>query len=152
MARQRAVSKAEQAALRFISAVNAHDVATLTALMTSDHIFIDAVGREVAGASVVIERWTRDFQRTTDYRITVEHCLGYGDIVAIFGTESGRCVGAGDGTPAKSAWSAPIALKAIVRKGLIATWQVYVDRGPLHDAASGGMEKDTEREAVRKDA
>lgn len=114
---------------RFVEAINAADVAGLVALMTEDHRFVDALGREVTGRDAMGGAWSAYFELFPDYRIDVGEILGSGRRVAVFGSAAGTYGGPAGGS-ADDHWSGPAAWRAEVREGLVAEWRVYADTGP----------------------
>ena len=60
----------------FMNAVSAHDLATLTRLMSEDHIFIDSLGNSVHGRDKMIAGWKQYFAFCPDYWLSHEEFLG----------------------------------------------------------------------------
>ncbi len=120
-------------ALHFVNEINRHDVTALLALVSDDHVFVDALGHEVRGRDRVREAWTAYFGMVPDYRILIEDHMAAGVVVALFGSASGTC--AGDAVPAPSRrWKIPAAWKAVVRDEHVERWQVYADNEPVWKA------------------
>lgn len=103
----------------FIAAINAHDVAAVTDLMTEDHRFVDATGAAHVGRERMRAAWQSYFAAFPEYRIDPETTLAVGGTVAVFGWASGP------------SWRIPAAWKAIVRNGLVFEWQVCCDVEPM---------------------
>jgi uncharacterized protein (TIGR02246 family) len=110
----------------FLDAINAGDVEKLCALMSEDHLFVDALGNKVKGREAMRKAWAGYFQLFPDYRVSHEEILSDGRLVAAFGSAEGTY--AIKGKLAKSNhWAAPAAWKAIVEDGLVKEWRVYAD-------------------------
>ena len=46
----------------FAAAINQHDVKALTALMTTDHVFVDGLGNRAEGAATMEAGWRGYFE------------------------------------------------------------------------------------------
>lgn len=73
------------AALRFNERINARDLEGLSAMMASDHTFIDRDGNVDAGREQMTEGWRNFFERFPDYRNVFTRVQVSGDFVAITG-------------------------------------------------------------------
>jgi uncharacterized protein (TIGR02246 family) len=114
----------------FIEAINARNSARLTALLSEDHLFVDASGDTVRGRQEMRKAWIAYFVMIPDYRIDVEALVTSGDTVAVFGRARGTY--SPDGTlRSQDRWELPAAWRAEVRDGLIRRWQVYADNEPV---------------------
>ena len=119
----------QEVAQQFVIAINAHDVEKLAALMTSDHRFIDSLGAVVEGRDAMREGWTFYFSMVRDYHLDIRRSFVAEDGKAeamLVGLASGSYWSDGLKRPS-SGWSTPVALRAVVRDGHIAEWQVYAD-------------------------
>lgn len=134
----------EEVVRRFVLAVNAHDPDAVGALLSSSHVLVDSLGRELAGRAAVTDAWREYFALFPDYRIETEVTVSDGDVVAVFGAASGAYAHAAPGVDAS--WRIPAAWRAVVVGGLIDKWQVYADNKPVYDilAASGGASMEAE--------
>ncbi len=108
--------------LAFIDQINAHNVAGLAALMSDDHIFIDAHGNEVHGKEKMAAGWRGYFEWFPDYYIEVIDVFENGGAFAMFGFAGGSYKGKLD-----ASWRLPAAWKAIVKDTHITLWQVFAD-------------------------
>jgi ketosteroid isomerase-like protein len=111
----------------FIAAINAEDVPALSALMTEDHSFIDALGNRFTGADKIVAGWRYFFHAFTMYRITIAHAISERDRAALFGEAAGRW--RVNDRVLDDSWRAPAAWLATVREGKIAEWRVFCDTG-----------------------
>jgi ketosteroid isomerase-like protein len=112
--------------LGFMDAINCRDVDKLCALMSEDHLFIDALGNEVRGKEAMRKAWAGYFQWFPNYRISHEEILSNGEIVAAFGSAEGTYAGKANASN-ETHWFAPAAWKAVVSDGLVKEWRVYAD-------------------------
>ncbi|MHC4416783.1 MAG: nuclear transport factor 2 family protein [Planctomycetota bacterium] len=129
-------SEPADVARAFVDRINDHDVDGLAALMTEDHVFVDAMGVEFIGRENMRENWKSYLEAFPDYEVVIEELLPRGETVAIFGIAKGTFAG-----DAKGRWKTPGAWKAVIRDGLVAQWQVFCDtedEGGTHREAAGG--------------
>ena len=75
--------------LAFLDAINSGDVNRLCALMTEDHLFVDALGNKVQGKESMRKAWAGYFQLFPDYRVSHAEILSDGKLVAAFGSAEG---------------------------------------------------------------
>jgi ketosteroid isomerase-like protein len=119
----------QDTAEKFVRAINAHDLERLAYLMTSDHRFIDSMGDVVEGRDTMVEGWKAYFVMVPDYKLEISRCFvasKRATEVMLSGKASGSYHFKGVKRP-DSSWSTPAALRAVVRDGQIAEWQVYAD-------------------------
>lgn len=112
----------KETVLAFVDGINRHDPSALGELMADDHRFIDAHGNEVVGRDKMIAGWRGYFGMFPDYSIEVKEVFENGESFAMFGLAGGSF----QGQP-EASWRLPAALKAIVREGRVALWQVFAD-------------------------
>lgn len=112
----------KQTIFAFIERINAHDVEGLAALMSGDHTFIDAHGKQVGGKEKMIAGWHAYFEWFPDYYIEVTDVFEAGDKAALFGFAGGSF----QNNPTES-WRLPAAWKAEVKDGRVTLWQVFAD-------------------------
>ena len=110
----------------FIGAINRHDLAELSNLMTEDHTFVDPAGRKISGRENMIAGWKGYFQMFPDYKIEMERWLADQDVVAVFGSAAGTFNGKRGLVPANRI-AMPAAWRGLVEDGKIKLWQVYAD-------------------------
>ena len=123
----------QKVAEQFVTAINAHDVERLASLMTSDHRFIDSLGAAVEGRDSMRDGWKFYFAMVPDYHLEINRCFSAEaakDETMLVGVASGSYWSDGVKRP-NSGWSTPVALRAVVRDGQIAEWQVYADNEPI---------------------
>jgi uncharacterized protein (TIGR02246 family) len=112
--------------LAFLDAINSRDVDKLCALMTEDHLFVDALGNKVQGREAMSKAWSGYFEWFPDYRVSHEEILSDGPLVAAFGSAEGTYAVKGKLLKSNH-WVAPAAWKAVVQDGLVKEWRVYAD-------------------------
>ena len=116
--------------LAFMERINAADVEEICALMTDDHVFVDALGTRIQGREKMRQAWTAYFGWIPDYKVSHEEILPKGNLVAAFGTARGTY--AVDGKfREENKWEIPAAWLAVVRDELVAQWRVYADNQPV---------------------
>ncbi len=113
--------------LRFVRRINEHDVEGLAELMSDDHTFVDAHGKQVVGREQMAAGWRGYFEWFPDYSIEVTDVFAggasaAGQTFALFGFAGGSFKGNAD-----AGWRLPAAWKAVVRDGRIMLWQVFAD-------------------------
>jgi ketosteroid isomerase-like protein len=112
--------------LAFLGQINARNVDGLCALMTEDHVFVDGLGNRMQGKEVMRKGWAGYFRMFPDYRVSHTDIFSEGNVVAAFGSAEGT-LAVKEELPKQNHWSVSAAWRAVVRDGLIAEWQVYVD-------------------------
>lgn len=117
-------------AMEFIKRINSGNVDAICQLMTSDHLFQDALGERFIGREKMRSGWQAYFKIVSDYRVYAEEFFQTGDRLAILGRASGVYIGR-DGSPSDNFWEVPAAWRAVIRDGLVAQWRVYADNQPL---------------------
>jgi ketosteroid isomerase-like protein len=109
----------------FVTAINRHDVKSLTSLMSAGHVFVDGLGNRAEGATTMEEGWHGYFAMCPDYWIRAEHVMTDGDVVL--------AVGEAGGTIDEIPWRTPAAWKAVVRDGKVMEWRVFADNKPVYE-------------------
>src|SRR5208282_3798798 len=74
---------------QFVLAINNHDVKSLTALMTTDHLFVDSVGNRVHSATSMAAGWHGYFAMCPDYWIHTDCLLVEDSLVLAVGDAGG---------------------------------------------------------------
>lgn len=121
--------------LAFVQAINRHEIAAITNLMTPDHEFVDSLGAVVRGAGRMREAWIAYFFMIPDYSIEVTGVFPQGGRIAITGRASGTVAVRGE-LPPENRWDIPMAAEAEVREDRIARWQVFADNDPVRQILS----------------
>jgi len=110
---------------QFVSAINNHDVQSLKALMTTDHVFVDSVGNRAHSATSMESGWRSYFAMCPDYWIRTDYVMMEDGVVLAVG-EAG---GAIDGV----SWRTPAAWKAAIRDGKVMEWRIFADNKPVYE-------------------
>ncbi len=116
--------------LAFVESINQHNVESLCNLMTADHEFVDSLGNRVKGREEMRKAWIGYFYLIPDYRISCGQLMEFENTVALFGIARGTYAVNGE-LLKKNRWEMPIALRAVVRDGCVAEWQVFADNEPV---------------------
>ena len=87
---------------QWLAAINDHDVSALTALMATDHVFVDSLGNRVDGARSMEAGWRCYFAMCPDYWIRADHAMAEGETMLDAGAAGGTIDGESWRTPA--AW------------------------------------------------
>jgi uncharacterized protein (TIGR02246 family) len=116
--------------LAFLERINAGDVDGVCALMTEDHVFVDALGQRVEGRERMRAAWKGYYAMIADYKVSHEEVLQKGPLVAVFGTARGTFAPRGE-KKKENVWEIPAAWLAVVREGRVAQWRVYADNQPV---------------------
>ncbi|HEV2386495.1 MAG TPA: nuclear transport factor 2 family protein [Candidatus Acidoferrales bacterium] len=109
----------------FVAAINRHDMQALTALLASDHIFTDSVGRRVESAASMEAGWRGYLAMCPDYWIRTGNVMAEGGTVLAVGEAGGTIDGV--------AWQTPAAWKAVFREGKVAEWRVFADNKLVYE-------------------
>lgn len=125
--------KPERIAKEFVAAINSHQIANLSALMTDDHVFVDSDGSRNVGRHTVSQAWAAYFSMVPDYRIIIEETLARDDTVVILGRAQGT-FRSQDGVRSENHWSVPVAWRAKIDGDRVSVWQVYVNPEVMRQA------------------
>lgn len=121
----------QKAILKFIDAINDHDLDALTALLTGNHCFIDSLGREMRGGPDAMRlAWEGYFDLVPDYHVEIDRIIQDGSILVLLGHASGTCI-ENEALRPENAWRMPAAWRAEMRAGRVAGWQVFADNTPV---------------------
>ena len=115
--------------MHFAAAINRHDIKALTALMTTDHVFVDSVGQRMQGAAAMEAGWRSYFAMCPDYWIHTDYVMAENGVVLAVGEAGGTIDGV--------AWRTPAAWKAVVRDGKVMEWRVFADNKPVYEILAG---------------
>jgi ketosteroid isomerase-like protein len=110
---------------QFVTAINGHDVKAITALMTTDHVFVDPAGNRTRNATAMEVGWRGYFAMCPDYWIQTDHVLAEGGEVLAAGEAGGTIDGV--------SWRTPAAWTAVIRDGKVAEWRVFADNKPVYE-------------------
>jgi ketosteroid isomerase-like protein len=111
--------------MQFVIAINNHDVKSLTALLTTDHVFVDSVGNRVRSATSMEAGWRGYFAMCPDYWIHTDYVMAEDGVVLAVGEAGGTIDGV--------SWRTPAAWKAVIRDGKVMEWRVFADNKPVYE-------------------
>jgi ketosteroid isomerase-like protein len=129
-----AESDAIAVVLEFMERINSGDVERICALMSEDHVFVDALGAKFDGRETMRVGWRMYHAMIPDYKVSHEEIFAKGQTVAVIGSARGTFAAQRDANaPLKKEnfWEIPAAWFAVVRDGKVARWQVYADNQPV---------------------
>ena len=119
----------------FMNAINSHDLARLSNLMTENHIFIDSLGNSVKGRDKMIAGWKQYFAFCPDYWLSHDEFLERDTLVAVFGAAGGTVAAQGE-LPIENKWRVTAAWLAKVENGRVKEWRVYADNKHVYEILS----------------
>jgi ketosteroid isomerase-like protein len=117
--------------IRFIKAINDHDIDEMVNLMSEDHVFIDAYGDKYTGKKVMKEGWKGYYSLFPDYGIEITEITENAMIIGLFGYANATYKNIKDASNSNF-WRIPASWKAIVKNNKIKHWQVYCDYTKLN--------------------
>jgi ketosteroid isomerase-like protein len=118
--------------LEFMERINRRDAAKLAAIMTEDHVFVDALGHAVRGREKMRAAWLSYYGMCPDYWVSHEAVFANDLQVAVFGEAGGTIAGDGKLLP-ENQWRIRAAWLAVVENDLVKEWRVYADNKPVYD-------------------
>lgn len=116
--------------IKFIDAINNHQVDEIVSLMSDDHIFIDGQGNTSMGKQGMSEGWKGYFELFPDYTIEVTDIIAGEPVIGLFGFVHATYKNIADESNSNF-WKTPASWKAIVENNKIKHWQVYCDYSNL---------------------
>jgi ketosteroid isomerase-like protein len=116
--------------IRFVKAINDHDVDGIINLMSEDHIFIDAIDNKSVGKKGMKEGWKGYFELFPDYHIEISDITENVSTIGLFGYASATYKNLANKLNSNF-WRIPASWKAIVENNRIKHWQVYCDYSNL---------------------
>lgn len=117
-------------AIRFVKAINDHEVDEIINLMSEDHIFIDAVNNKSVGKKGMKKGWEGYYELFPDYQIEISDITENVSTVGLFGYISATYKNLTNKLNSNF-WRTPASWKAIVENNKIKHWQVYCDYSSL---------------------
>jgi ketosteroid isomerase-like protein len=121
---------AENVARAFVRAINGQDMDGLAELMAPGHRFVDSLGNVVQGREAVCAGWVGYFRMVPDYSIAVDEILTDGPVAVMLGIAQGTYAPGGL-LKAENHWEIPLAIRALIKNGLIVEWRAYADNEPM---------------------
>lgn len=116
--------------IKFVKAINDHDVDEIFNLASEDYIFIDALGNKSVGKKSLKEGWSGYYELFPDYQIEIVDIIESENVFGLFGFAGGTYKNIKDEANSNY-WKIPASWKAIVENNKIKHWQVYCDYSSL---------------------
>lgn len=116
--------------IRFVKAVNDHDVNEIVNLMSDDHIFIDGTNHATFGKKVMKEGWIGYYELFPDYKIEITDITENESMIGLFGYVNATYKNLTN-TLNSNVWRITASWKAIVENNKVKHWQVYCDYSDL---------------------
>jgi ketosteroid isomerase-like protein len=116
--------------IRFVKAINDHDVDEIINLMSEDHIFIDAIDNKSVGKKGMKEGWKKYYELFPDYQIEISDIIENVSTIGLFGYASATYKNIANKSNSNF-WRIPASWKAIVENNKLKHWQVYCDYSNL---------------------
>jgi ketosteroid isomerase-like protein len=116
--------------IRFVKAINDHDVDGIINLMSEDHTFIDGMDNKSVGKNGMKEGWKGYYELFPDYQIEISVIVENASVIGLFGYASATYKNLTNKSNSNF-WRIPAAWKAIVENNKIKHWQVYCDYSNL---------------------
>jgi len=116
--------------IRFVKAINAHDVNEIDNLMSEDYIFIDGQNHKSVGKKGMKEGWKGYYELFPDYKIEISDITENESVVGLFGFVNGTYKNLTNKLNSNF-WRTTASWKATVENNKIKLWQVYCDYSDL---------------------
>jgi ketosteroid isomerase-like protein len=116
--------------LRFVEAINSHNVNEIANLMSEDHIFIDGQDHKSVGKKGMKEGWEGYYELFPDYQIEISDIAENESIIGLFGYVKATYKNLANSLNSNF-WRTPASWKAIVENNKIKHWQVFCDYSDL---------------------
>jgi ketosteroid isomerase-like protein len=116
--------------LRFVKAINDHDVNEIVNLMSEDHIFIDGTNHKTVGKKGMKEGWEGYYELFPDYKIEILEVTENESVVGLFGFVNATYKNLTNELNSNF-WRITVSWKAIVENNKTKHWQVYCDYSDL---------------------
>jgi ketosteroid isomerase-like protein len=116
--------------IRFVKAINDHNVNEIVNLMSEDHIFIDAMDHKSVGKKGMKEGWEGYYELFPDYQIEIFDITENESVTGLFGYVNATYKNLTNELNSNF-WRIPASWKAIVENNKIKHWQVYCDYSGL---------------------
>lgn len=109
-------------AFRFVECINRRDLEGLTAVMSTDHLFVDIAGDLSQGRDTMRRGWEAYFSAYPDYMIHISEFFLRGDTVILVGRTTGSHL---DLPRAVEFQDYPVIWVAHVREESVSEWRLY---------------------------
>jgi ketosteroid isomerase-like protein len=125
------LSESVEIVIRFITAINSHNINLISEMMSDDHKFTDSLGSVHQGKELMKRGWTDYLKMFPDYKIDIDEIYNDGDKIMFTGKASGTYLA--DKTVKENRWEINAAWRALVADNKIKEWQVFGDNKPVYE-------------------
>jgi len=125
------LSDSVEIVIRFITAINSHNINSISEMMSDDHKFIDSLGSIYRGKELMTRGWSNYLQLFPDYKIDIDEIYCDGDKIMFTG-KAGGTYGT-DKTIKENHWEINAAWRALIVNDKIKEWQVFGDNKPVYE-------------------
>jgi ketosteroid isomerase-like protein len=125
-------SESVEVVIRFVTAINTHNINLISDMMTNDHTFTDSIGHVYKGKDVMIKGWTNYLDMFPDYKIEADEIYCDSNKVLFTGKASGTYIIDGK-LSEKNHWEIIAVWRAVVEEDKIKQWQVFGDNKPVYE-------------------
>ncbi len=125
------LSESVEIVIRFITAINSHNIDSISEMMSDDHKFTDSLGSVYRGKELMTQGWTDYLHMFPDYKIDIDEIYNDGDKIMFTGKASGTYHA--DKTTRENHWDITAAWRALVIDDKIKEWQVFGDNKPVYE-------------------
>jgi hypothetical protein len=112
--------------IRFVKAINDHDIDEIVNQMSEDHIFIDAMDHKSVGKKGMKEAWEGYYVLFPDYQIEISDITENESVIGLFGYVNATYRNLTNELNSNF-WRIPASWKAIAENNKVKHWQVYCD-------------------------
>jgi ketosteroid isomerase-like protein len=117
-------------AIRFVKAINDHNVNAIVNLMSEDHTFVDAQNNKAVGKKEMRKGWKGYFELFPDYKLEISDITENESVIGLFGYANATYKNLTNKLNSNF-WRIPASWKAIVENNKVKYWQVYCDYSDL---------------------
>jgi ketosteroid isomerase-like protein len=135
--------------IRFVKAINDHDVDEIINLMSEDHIFIDALDNKSVNKKGMKKGWKGYYELFPDYKIEISDITENGSTIGLFGYANATYKNLTNKLNSNF-WRIPASWKAIVEKNKIKHWQVYCDYSNLIKIIESSLEQNQDQDSWKR--
>jgi ketosteroid isomerase-like protein len=125
------LSESVEIVIRFITAINSHNIDLISEMMSDDHKFTDSLGSIYRGKDLMTRGWTNYLKMFPDYKIDIDEIFNDGEKIIFTGKASGTYMA--DKTIKENHWEINAAWRALVINDKIKEWQVFGDNKPVYE-------------------
>ena len=125
------LSESIEIVIRFITAINSHNIDSISDLISEDHKFTDSLGNVFRGKDVMRKGWTNYLHLFPDYKIDIDEIYYDGNKVMFTGKAYGTYHSSGE-LSKDNHWEISAAWRALVENGKVKEWQVFGDNKQVY--------------------